>query len=77
MFRPKADFTVQNEGSIILLHPDTELAIRWVKNNIGQANGYQPYWPTVVVEHRYIAQIVDGIQLDGLSIGEADADEAD
>lgn len=68
MSHPKTDFTVQNEGSIILLHPDTEPAIRWVEDNIGQANGYQPYWPTVVIEPRYVRDIIEGIQAEGLTI---------
>ncbi len=68
MSHPKADFTLQNEGSIILIHPDTEPAIRWVEDNIGQANGYQPYCPTVVVEPRYVRDILDGIRADGLSV---------
>ena len=36
--------------------------------HIGQDNGYQPYFPTVVVEPRYIADIVAGIQNDGLEV---------
>lgn len=68
MSHPKADFTVQNEGSIILLHPDTELAVHWVEDNIGQANGYQPCWPTVLIEPRYVCDILDGIQADGLTV---------
>ena len=68
MSHPKPDFTIQNEGSIILLHPDTEPAIRWVEDNIGQSNGYQPYWPTVVIEPRYVRDILDGIQAHGLTV---------
>jgi hypothetical protein len=77
MSRLHPDFTLQNEGSIILLHPGTEPAVRWVENNIGEDNGFQPFLPTVVVEHRFIGQIVDGIQLDGLSVAEVGAHEAD
>jgi hypothetical protein len=32
------------------------------------AGSFQPYWPTVVVEHRYIVGIVEGIQNDGLAV---------
>ncbi|MGH2506550.1 MAG: hypothetical protein ACRDHZ_03905 [Ktedonobacteraceae bacterium] len=62
------DFTVQNEGSIVLLHPHTDAARSWVDENIGEDNGYQPMWPTVVVEHRFIADIVNGIQMDELEV---------
>ncbi len=62
------DFVVENHGSILLLRPQNENAIAWVDDHIGSDNGYQPYYPTVVVEHRYIADIVAGIQNDGLAV---------
>jgi hypothetical protein len=61
-------FVVENHGSIFLLKPLTPFATSWVEEHIGQENGYQPYFPTVVVEHRYIADIVAGIQNDGLAV---------
>jgi hypothetical protein len=62
------DFLVENHGSIFLLKPLTPTATSWVEEHIGQDNEYQPYFPTVVVEHRYIADIVAGIQNDGLAV---------
>ena len=62
------DFVVQNHGSILLLIPRTISAKTWVEQNIGKDNGYQPYWPTVVIEHRYVADIVAGIEGDGLAV---------
>jgi hypothetical protein len=62
------DFVVENHGSILLLKPLTRSATSWVEEHIGQGNGYQPYFPTVVVEPRYIADIVQGIQSDGLAV---------
>jgi len=62
------DFTIQNEGSILLLQPHTEAARARVEKHIGEDNGYQPMWPTVLVEHRYITGIVRGIQRDGLEV---------
>ncbi len=64
----QCDFVVENYGSIFLLKPQTGPAISWIAEHIGQENGYQPYFPTVVVEHRYIADIVEGIQNDGLAV---------
>jgi hypothetical protein len=64
----QADFKVDNQGSIFLLHPLNDAAREWVNEHIGQDNGYQPYYPTVVIEHRYIADIVTGIQNDGLAV---------
>ena len=62
------DFNLRDEGSLVLLTPRTDAAREWVDTNIGKDNGYQPYFPTVVVEHRYIADIVAGIQNDGLAM---------
>ena len=59
------DFTVENHGSIFLLQPQNKLAVGWVKKHIGQGNGFQPYFPIIVVEHRYITEIVAGIRNDG------------
>jgi hypothetical protein len=62
------DFVIENHGSIFLLKPQTGPAISWIAEYISPENGYQPYFPTVVVEHRYIADIVAGIQGDGLDV---------
>jgi len=62
------DFIVENHGSIFLLRPQNERAVAWADEHIGSENGFQPYWPTVVVEHRYIAAIVAGIRNDGLGV---------
>ena len=63
---PTADFEVQNHGSIFLLIPQTSSAGAWIDEHIGSDNGFQPYYPTVVVEHRYIGAIAEGISADGL-----------
>jgi len=65
---PTADFELQNHGSIFLLIPQTLSARIWIDDHIGKDNGFQPHYPTVVVEHRYIADIVRGIQNDGLAV---------
>jgi hypothetical protein len=65
---PTVDFLCENHGSIFLLRPLTPSAISWIEEHIGQDNGYQPHFPTVVVEPRYIADIVEGIQNDGLGV---------
>ena len=64
--KASSDFTVQNEGSIVLLHPHTVAARSWIDENIGEDNGYQPYWPSAVIEPRYVGDIVNGITADGL-----------
>jgi predicted NodU family carbamoyl transferase len=62
------DFILENHGSILLLRPQNENAIAWLNQNIGSGNGFQPYWPTIVVEHRYIWAILVGIRDDGLEV---------
>jgi hypothetical protein len=62
------DFSIENHGSILLLRPHSDGARTWVEENIGRDNGYQPHWPTVVIEPRYVQAIVDGITTDGLVI---------
>jgi hypothetical protein len=64
----KPDFLLRDEGSIVLLTPCSEAAREWIDEHIGQDNGFQPYFPTIVVEPRYIVEIVDGIQNDGLMV---------
>lgn len=65
---PPADFVLENHGSVLLLRPQSVSARIWVDDHIGKNNGFQPYWPTVVIEHRYIADIVAGIENDGLAV---------
>lgn len=63
-----SDFQLLDEGTIVLLRPVTPAAHTWVEENIGRENGYQPYWPTIVIEHRYVENIVTGIRDDGLEV---------
>jgi hypothetical protein len=60
------DFTVQNEGTIYLLHAHTEAAHEWVGEHI--SDDAMTFGRAIVVEHSYIAGIVDGIQNDGLVV---------
>jgi hypothetical protein len=60
------DFFIQNEGSIFLLHPLSDAGKEWVKEHIG--DDAQTLGDAVVIEHRYIGAIVDGVQADGLSV---------
>jgi hypothetical protein len=65
---PTRDFQVENHGSIFLLIPQSVSARAWIDDHIGKENGFQPHYPTVVVEHRFIADIVEGIQNDGFTV---------
>ena len=60
------DFLVQNEGTIIVLFPETDEAYSWVEEHI---NPDAQRWGRggVVVEHRYFPDILEGITADGLT----------
>ncbi len=62
-----SDFTVQNEGTIYILTPQTRAAEEWCDELLPDDS---PRWGArgYVVEHRYIETIVDGIRGDGLTI---------
>jgi hypothetical protein len=62
------DFTIRDEGSILLLTPHTEPARLWINEHIGPDNGFQPYYPTIVIEPRYLRPILGGIRVAGLEI---------
>ena len=65
--RNQPDFTILVDGSIALLTPHSISARLWIENNVGR-EGFQPYWPVVVIENRYIADIVRGAIADGLAV---------
>jgi hypothetical protein len=62
------DFELQNHGIVFLLIPQSTSARSWVDDHIGRQNGFQPHYPTVVIEHRYVSDIVEGIRNDGLAV---------
>jgi len=65
--KKQEDFKFMDSGSICLLRPVSKRAEAWVNENIDRG-GYQPYWPTVVVEPRYTENVIQGIMDDGLAI---------
>ena len=64
---PKANFRIEFHTSIYLIVPLCASARHWLDENLGKDNGFQPYWPTAIVEPRYLAQIIAGIRRDGLA----------
>ena len=65
---PSPDFTIRDEGSILLLTPHTEPARNWIDEHIARDNGYQPWFPTIVIERRYVEAILVGIREAGFEI---------
>lgn len=68
-----ADLLVENHGSIFLLFRTSDAGVEWVRENIGENLGgpgsaVQTWGSAVVVEPRYIEDIVRGAQADGLEV---------
>jgi len=59
-----ADLLVENDGSIFLLDPVTDLGRDWMAAHISE--DAKCFGGAVVVEHRYIRDIVVGAVTDGL-----------
>lgn len=62
------DVTVTWDGALCLLVPATEAGLKWLNENIGKDNGYQPWRSFVIVEPRYTADIVKRMFDDGLEV---------
>jgi hypothetical protein len=60
---PKADFVVENHGSLFLLEAHTEAGQLWCDEHLPEDR--QVFGRAVVVEHRYIRDIVVALQADG------------
>jgi hypothetical protein len=61
--KPSADFTIQNEGSIFLLHPCTDAARSWVDEFLPEDR--MEFAGAIVVEHRYIGSLVERLRSEG------------
>lgn len=60
------DFTLAHHGSISLLQPTSDAGEQWVGEHI-PANA--PEWcGGIVIEHRFVDNILDGIAADGLTV---------
>jgi hypothetical protein len=49
-----------------LLCPLTSSGCAWIERHIGADNGYQPYYPTVILEPRYIDDVLGDIRKKGM-----------
>lgn len=60
------DVIVWNEGGIYLVRPVTDAAEQWIAEHVSEEATY--FGPALVVEHRYIADLVAGMKADGLEV---------
>ena len=65
------DFIFRNEGTIGVLFPKTDVAEQWLTDNVGAEAQYfcgcAPSDRGLVIEHRYVQDILFGIHNDGLT----------
>jgi len=47
------------------VEPLTARAREWIEDNVSK-EGYQPYWPSLIVEPRFLDAILEGMTEDGL-----------
>ena len=59
------DFRSENHGSLFLLFPLTPSAHSWIEEHLPDD---AQWFDAVVIEHRYIWTILDGIQDAGLAV---------
>lgn len=60
------DFTVQDAGSFIILHPVTDDAVDWAATHLPA--DAQQWCGGTVIERRYFDDIAFGIEADGLTV---------
>ena len=63
-----ADIEIVDGGSVVLLQPVSDAGREWIDEHIGKDNGFQPYYPAITCEQRYVQDILDGMLGDGLEI---------
>lgn len=63
----QADFFVHNEGTICMFHPFSEGAKAWTKEMV-QLEPYQWMGHAFAVEHRFVEDLLQGIQDAGFSV---------
>lgn len=63
------DFRILNEGSIVIVTPDTDEAQVWLDENVITPET-MTWGRGIVVEARYISDLITGIKADGLTVEE-------
>jgi len=63
------DFSFHNHGSICILNPLTPAAKDWFNEHLPVDNPETHFWAGgIVIEARYVPDIISGIQSDGLLV---------
>ena len=61
-----ADFVLKYDRSISLLVPLTTEASAWIEDRVSEDRTY--FGLALVIEHRYLADLVHGIEAEGLKV---------
>lgn len=66
---PQSDFLFQNHGSICLLQPLTSSGRTWFDTNLPVNNPETQFWgESIVIEPRYVSDILRGLHRAGLRV---------
>jgi hypothetical protein len=65
----RLDFLVHNGGSIWLFHPCSDGARSWLDEHCPQDDSHRYHGHALVVEHRYVSDLIRYAQQDGLVVG--------
>jgi len=63
----RRDARLVNHGSLYLFHPLTRNAKRWINSNVGDEAQF--FGNALVIEPRYVSDIVCGMADDGITVG--------
>jgi hypothetical protein len=69
MSESSSDLLISNHGSICLLRSGTDAGKQWLQQHVHQDAETQYWGHSIVVEPRYLADILTGARDDGLSWG--------
>jgi len=62
------DIRIDHHGSIFLVHSLSNAGKEWIDENINTSEETQYFMGALVVEHRYIRDIAEGMVRDGLEV---------
>ena len=65
--KTKPDFSIHDDGSILLLFPLTRKARAWTANHL--PDDAPTFGHAYAIEHNYVRNILNGILADGLTLG--------
>jgi hypothetical protein len=66
ILRQETDVAISGSGTIYLFHLLTEAARDWVDGHVSEDR--QVFGTALAVEHRYVADLAQGMRADGLGV---------